>query len=240
MPNKRIPDSELIGKRFGMLVTLAEGPLIPVRGKSAARGWLCLCDCGITKNIIIHDLRSGKRKSCGCLKHKSRKGQAPTRISHGACRGYKVTPEYGTWAQMKERCLDPASKSYHHYGGRGITVCERWLEFENFLADMGEKPTPRHSLDRYPNNDGPYSPENCRWATQAEQQRNKRTNRFLTLNNETLCIRDWALRLDISDALISSRLARGFSDEAALLAPKIKSGRPKNAIWRTDPKLRKH
>lgn len=119
---------------------------------------------------------------------------------------------------MIARCCNPKSQVYENYGGRGITVCERWLEsFENFFADMGVCPTGL-SIDRI-DNDGPYSPENCRWATDKEQGRNKRTCRFLEMNGERLPLSEWAERLGIPENTIRNRLRRGWSDERTLTEP---------------------
>lgn len=110
---------------------------------------------------------------------------------------------------MRERCESPKARYYHRYGGRGISVCERWLKFENFLADMGERP-PRMSLDRFPNNDGNYEPGNCRWATNLQQHRNKSSNRLISHEGETLTVTEWAERFGIQRAALYERLKRGY------------------------------
>jgi hypothetical protein len=133
------------------------------------------------------------------------------RSQHG---GYG-TPEYSVWSAMRARCLNPAHSNYRHYGGRGIQVCERWESFANFLADMGPRPSLRHSIERTDSN-GNYEPGNCRWATPAEQARNKSTNRFFTLNGETMCLTDWAKRLGVSPDCLAARLRRGTPPELAL------------------------
>jgi len=134
--------------------------------------------------------------------------------------GLSETPEYHSWESMKQRCLNPNHKHYSNYGGRGIAVCDRWLNSsENFLADMGTKPTPKHSLDRI-NNDGDYSPENCRWATKAEQANNKRTNKpLITIGNKTYTIVQWAKKMDISASVIWKRLKLGWSEYKAVMTP---------------------
>ena len=101
----------------------------------------------------------------------------------------KAHPEYTVWGNMRDRCNRPANKQFHNYGGRGIRVCERWDSFPAFLEDMGPRPSPEHEIDRI-DNDGDYEPNNCRWATPAEPRRNKRTNRLLTVNGETLTVTD--------------------------------------------------
>lgn len=130
-----------------------------------------ICVCGGERVALLGDVKRGRTRSCGCLKAETSVGVPPR---HGHSAGYKVSAEYRAWTAMRTRCRNPRSASYHNYGGRGIKVCERWDLFDNFLADMGLKPSPQHSLDRFPNNDGNYEPGNCRWATNYEQQNNKR------------------------------------------------------------------
>ncbi len=121
---------------------------------------------------------------------------------------------------MKTRCLNPHSKAYKHYGGRGIGICERWLiSFANFLADVGRKPSPKHTLDRWPNPDGDYEPGNVRWATQQEQMNNQSGNRHLTLKDETHTVAEWARLLNVPRTIIKDRLRLGWSDEHALTTP---------------------
>jgi len=142
-------------------------------------------------------------------------GQAQTR-THGLSR----TPQYGLWRTMRARCLNPRNVSYHLYGARGITVCERWLnDYSAFLADVGPRPSPQHTLDRYPNNDGHYEPGNVRWATPTQQHRNKRTNRLITFRGDTRCLEDWAEHYGLTRDCLRSRLRMGWSIEAALLTP---------------------
>lgn len=137
---------------------------------------------------------------------------------HGMCR----RPEWKIWSSIKSRCLTASSSDYHNYGGRGIRVCERWQGpdgFANFYADMGPRPSPHHTIDRI-DNDGPYTPENCRWATRAQQTINQRTNRLLTLNGQTkpLCV--WAKEAGMTSQLLWSRLLWGWSLAEALSTPK--------------------
>ena len=137
----------------------------------------------------------------------------------------KRSPEYMAWAQMKLRCLNPKSPKYPRYGGRGISVCSAWLEFDAFIADMGARPSPDHSIDRI-DNDGDYEPSNCRWATRTQQQRNREANRRLTHDGETATLAEWAERLGISTATLYSRVGRlGWSVEKALTTPRLNQGR---------------
>jgi hypothetical protein len=177
--------------------------------------WHCICDCGVERAVKAASLRSGKSVSCGCY-----------RIEKVSSHGYTATPTFYTWQSMKQRCNYEGAKSYKHYGGRGIEICERWLEsFENFLADMGEKPAGT-SLDRKDNN-GPYSPDNCKWSTAEEQQLNKTNTRWITYEGETLALSDWARRYNTTPQLIFNRIHAGWSIHDALTKP-IRACRSKN------------
>lgn len=153
---------DMIGKKFGRWTVLERGK----NNKYGQAMWLCRCDCGKEKTVGGAELRSGNTHSCGCLRPSLSAKKATT---HGASR----TSEYHIWNTMKGRCSNPRAEKYKDYGGRGITVCEHWHKFENFIADMGPKPTPIHSIDRI-DNEGHYTPDNCRWATPKEQMSNQR------------------------------------------------------------------
>lgn len=131
------------------------------------------------------------------------------------------TPEHKCWSNMLSRCRNPKATGYPSYGGRGIVVCERWLDFAAFLEDMGTKPTPDHSIDRIDVN-GNYEPGNCRWATETEQQRNKRSNRFLTACGETLTIMGWADKTGLDRRAIEKRLKRGWSPDRTVTTPNMR------------------
>ena len=126
------------------------------------------------------------------------------------------TPEYRSWLNMKARCCNPNHKGYSDYGGRGIAVCDRWLNLENFLADMGIKPTPKHSIDRI-NNDGDYSPDNCKWSDSKDQANNRRSNRLITIDDVTLTIAQWAKKMGFGRNVIWDRLEAGWSDYDAVI-----------------------
>lgn len=159
------------------------------------RNFECECECGTLRTVAMNNLRRGLSRSCGCLRDEVR----PTiHSTHGATRGGKLTPEYVAWRNARSRCYRPTDGNRHSYAERGITVCERWLHsFEAFLADMGMKPTPGHSIDRI-DNDGPYSPENCRWATRKEQARNKQANVWIAYNGEKRLMVDVVEQLGVS------------------------------------------
>lgn len=159
--------ADLTGQQFGDLVVRCRSTSIPGdRGRSR---WVCTCVCGGFTVVAARHLRDGRIVSCGC-----RRQRTPARLRHGdGRRGAARTVEYNCWAAMHRRCYNPNVFAFEHYGGRGIKVCERWFKYENFLADMGRRPTPQHSIDRI-DNDGDYTPQNCRWATKSEQRLNQR------------------------------------------------------------------
>jgi hypothetical protein len=130
-----------------------------------------------------------------------------------------VAPEWFVWQQMKQRCYNPKNSNWPNWGGRGITVCERWFHsFENFYADMGSRPSPKFTVERI-DNDGPYSPENCRWATRTEQARNGRKNVYLDFRGERLTLTEWAERIGMKVGTLWQRLNQGWSIEKALTKP---------------------
>ena len=134
--------------------------------------------------------------------------------------GMTKTPEYDAWKHMKDRCFNPNYQHYSHYGGRGIGVCDRWKNsFENFLADMGTKPSPKHSLDRI-DNDGDYCPENCKWSTKKEQQNNQRNNKpLITIGSKTYTIAQWGIEMGYGKTVIYMRLKAGWSEYKAVMTP---------------------
>lgn len=195
MPKQKFTPDILIGQRFSRLLVIKKAPS---KGKNSH--WQCRCDCGSTTVVSRPNLRVGHTRSCGCIGT-----EQPSHLIHGM----HGKPEYQAWNSMHTRCTNPKNKGYHRYGGRGITVCERWLKFENFLADMGMRPSPDHSLERK-DNDGPYAPDNCKWATRKEQARNTRQNVWLTFNNQTLILHDWAVITGIDRSLIRWRQRQGW------------------------------
>lgn len=164
------------------------------------------CRCGSVHSVDAASVRSGTSKRCKICGDRVRGPQN----GHGATRGRRPTPEFNSWRAMIERCTNENHASYARYGGRGITVYPPWLEsFAFFLADVGPKPSPEYSLDRFPNTDGNYEPGNVRWATDAEQGRNKSTTRRVRLDGEELCLTDAARRLGMTPASLHERLQRG-------------------------------
>ncbi len=200
---------DLAGRRFTHLVA-EEFTGMDSSGRAL---WLCRCDCGNTKIVPGSKLKSGDYKSCGCMHHKYGHGQSDTRIYH-------------IWRTMKARCVDSNSHKYHAYGGRGIKVCDEWLNsFESFYEwAMANGYQEDLSIDRI-DNDGDYCPENCRWVTQKEQANNTRKNRLLTHNGETHTVAEWATIVGITKAALYHRLSRGWSVKEALTTPMLQAAR---------------
>lgn len=141
------------------------------------------------------------------------------KTKHGEAYKGQESAEYRSWRAMKNRCTNPNNAAYPRYGGRGIAVCARWDSFENFLFDMGRRPSPKHSIDRI-NNDGDYEPGNCRWATSSQQNSNYSRNRWLTLDGETRLLSEWSVQTGIPETTIAARIdAYGWPIEAALQTP---------------------
>lgn len=175
----------------------------------------CICSCGNTCNPPLPSLKVGGSTSCGCYRKELFR-------KHGYAQENGIRdriPEYETWTGIKQRCYNQKCWAYKWYGGKGITVCDRWLNsFENFLSDVGRKPTPKHSLDRYPNKTGNYEPCNVRWATAKEQGRNKTSNRNVTINGETKTVAEWVEMYNLHRSGITRRLANGADAKEAILS----------------------
>lgn len=202
-----------VGTKVGAWTIL--GKAQPDKKRNAK--WNCRCACGIERPVYQQSLLSGASTSCGCAtKHLMADAARRGRLSHGETVGRSPSPEYRAYLSMKRRCFDHKDNRFHRYGGRGITVCNRWMDgFENFLLDMGRRPTPRHQIDRI-NNDGDYEPGNCRWATPRRQARNRHTSVEVTVFGATINLRDLCDNCGGDFDLIYGRIARGWSVNRAL------------------------
>lgn len=199
---------DLTGRVFGRLTVLERAPRVDRRIR-----WKCRCACGTLVTVAGERLTvtDAPTRSCGCLQ---RERSADAKRTHGM----KGTREYRAWKGMRQRCDNPANPAYHDYGERGITICARWQSFEAFYRDMGDCPSSTHSIDRK-DNDGPYAPDNCRWATRIEQQRNTRRNRLITYNGQRKTMAEWSIDTGVSSAVLSHRLGKlKWPLERALMA----------------------
>lgn len=210
----------LVGQRFGRLLVASFAG-----SRNGKREWLCRCDCGQERIVRTQDLRTSNQRSCGCL---AREKLVQRSTTHGAAHRNAETPEYRAWMSMMTRCFNPRRREWKDYGGRGITVCDRWRhDFSTFLSDVGLKPSPRHQLDRI-DNDGHYEPRNVRWASPLEQARNQRGNVILEFNGERRCVAEWALLIGVSQYTLYNRIRAGWSVERILTTPRKSAGRVQN------------
>lgn len=194
--------TDLTRQRFGRLrvVEFAGSRHVGARFRLA---WLCVCDCGATLVALGENLKRGNTVSCGCSKQ-----------THGMT----GTPEFSAWHNIWQRCSNPSNRRYSTYGGRGIGICERWRSFEKFFADMGSRPSPKHTLDRIDNDKG-YDPSNCRWATNLEQAQNTTRSRKLAHDGRVQSVATWARETQIPETTIRGRLGSGWPIDLALSEP---------------------
>jgi hypothetical protein len=193
------PVTDLTGQRFGRLVVVRRADTPSDNGGNAR--WHCRCDCGNETDVLGFHLRQGRTVSCGCLQKE---------LARAACTTHGQTGSrlYVIWGSMRARCENPHNQHYDNYGGRGITVCEEWHDFVNFMQ-WAERTGYRENLtiDRIDVNEG-YNPVNCRWVTMHEQNRNKRNNINITYHGVTRCLADWAATLGINAGALWMRICR--------------------------------
>lgn len=192
---------DLTGMRFGRLTVVSR-----VKNQCGNARWLCNCDCGGTSTVISPNLKGGRIKSCGCLR--TELIRSPKTHGKSRTRAHKI------WCDMRKRCNNSKHKSFDRYGGRGISVCDRWASFENFLADMGEPPIGQ-TIERK-NNDGPYSPENCIWASRLTQMSNTSRTIRVALDGAIVSLSEACRRLGLNYSTVAMRIYRGSSLEDAL------------------------
>lgn len=199
---------DLAGQRFERLRVLGR---TPHRGTNTT--WDCLCDCGNRTVVLGFHLRGQRTRSCGCL-------QRERALKHGHCSNGQRSREYRAWHNAKSRCYCPRADGFKNYGGRGVSVHPAWRnDFTAFLRDMGKCPE-GYTLDRIDVN-GDYELGNCRWATRTEQARNRRSNRHLEHDGETLTITEWAIKLEMSQSTLAYRLKHGYTLAELIASPKM-------------------
>lgn len=193
------PKFDLTGKRFGKLVAVSPAPSRRMPNGGLRTMWNCICDCGEPSVSSSHDMRRGKTKSCGC-------GQAP--VVHGG----SFHPLYDIWSGIIGRCENPNCENFRIYGALGVTVCARWKnDFWAFVADIGERPSPKHSVDRI-NTFGNYEPSNCRWATNQQQSNNRRYNVRVSRGGVTMTAAQWARHFGITQTSLWKRASKAGGD----------------------------
>jgi hypothetical protein len=205
------------GRVFGRLTVVKQVGT----NKHHKRIWLCRCECGAETQTLTGSLTSGRTVSCGCY---NKERIAREKFSHGETSGAKPSAEYQTWSSMLGRCTNSNNRAYKYYGGRGIGVCEQWMSFDRFLSDMGRRPSQKHSLDRI-NVDLGYEPDNCRWATDAEQARNMRSNTKVQINGVTRCVSEWCELNGIASSTAYARINRGINPIVAVTQKNIQRKR---------------
>ena len=199
---------DLTGASYGRLSVVSRS-----ENKGNLTAWNCICECGANVSVRASDLRNGTTRSCGCL-HKEVVSKNFT--THGKSK----TNTYRIWASMMSRCTDINAINFKHYGGRGVSVCDEWRNFDAFYRDMGERPQGK-SIERLNNNKN-YSNDNCIWASRYTQSHNKRNNRDITFNGVTMHLSQWAESLNMTTSTLWKRLNRGWSVERALTtAPRV-------------------
>lgn len=202
---------DLSGQKFGRWTVIARAE----NYKSGGAQWRVRCDCSAERVHRGMTLTQGGSTSCGCWNRELRRAIC---IARNTTHGLAGTPEHYIWQNMRGRCNTPSAVGFENYGGRGIRVCERWSSFENFLADMGPRPSPKHSIDRDDVN-GHYEPGNCRWATREEQANNTRRNHRLTHDGRTMTVMQWSRATGIHRKTIERRLEMGWTVDAAVTKP---------------------
>lgn len=202
---------DLTGQKFGFWTLLERRPL----SEKKKRHYLCKCECGTVKEVEQSGLVRGASTSCGC--------RAFPRGTHNETKRGRRSKEYNAWVSMRTRCNNSNFPGFYLYGGRGITVCERWSEFQAFLEDMGRSP-PGTSIERIDNEKG-YSPANCKWATPKQQTRNTRRSVKIELNGKLQCLKDWAIELGVTSNNLKWRLKNWPKEKALSQSSMGKFGR---------------
>lgn len=224
---------DMVGTKWGRLTVIARA--VNLNGQGA---WLCLCECGRRGVVRGHALRDGTIQGCGnhrpkpkpmycvdCSKPITRYAKRcrscdsrikPRSVTHGRAKRKATLPEYEVWVQMKGKCFRQTHEAYKNYGARGITVCEEWRNnFQAFYDHVGPRASPKHTIERI-NNNGNYEPGNVKWATRHEQNRNQRSNVYLTVDGVTKCVADWEASSGTKRTTIYTRVKAGWDDRSAV------------------------
>lgn len=210
---------DLTGRTFSRLHVIERAPT--PTGKRRRGYWRCICRCGTHCVVGSDNLRNGIARSCGCYSRDvARELLRTLSTRHRQAK----TPTYNAWASMRQRCDNPRTKSYKHYGGRGIHVCPRWSDFANFFEDVGEKPTPKHSLERI-NHNGHYEPKNVKWATHQEQCNNRRNNVWVEYHGRRMTLTQAATSplAAVSAPTVAHRVRDGWDLHVAVETPAMLS-----------------
>ena len=201
---------DITGQRFGKLVATR-----PAGSRNGYTEWTCMCDCGNVVNVRTTNLRSGNSQSCGCTARQAT-------IKRNTTYGDTGTRLHQIWRSMKQRCYDPGNQAYARYGGRGIVMCEEWLEYHAFKAwALANGYSDNLSIDRIDVN-GNYEPSNCRWADILTQANNKRNNRVITAHGKTMTLAQWSRHSGLALRTIQERLRRGWLEADAVTIPPLK------------------
>lgn len=207
LPDKlgRLTVVDRSGCRYGRLIAISF---------VGNKRWKCLCDCGNITTVATGEMVSGSTRSCGCLQRELSRNRCKSRATHGMTK----TPTYRSWQAMHVRCRRKTHPAYSRYGGAGISICDAWYSFEQFVADMGERPS-GFTLDRFPNRCGNYKPGNCRWATRIQQGRNTSANHLIEYNGQQKTIAEWSEETGLARHVLYSRLYQGWSPHRTLTTP---------------------
>lgn len=209
--------TDLTGQRFGRLLVLTRnGSHVSPSGQSKAV-WTCSCDCGAVTDVIGAKLRNGQTTSCGCRK---KEFIGSVNFKHGHARSNQVRTEHRIWYAMVRRCTDEKDAAFPDYGGRGISVCQEWLDYETFFSDMGKRPSHLHTLDRKDNN-GNYEPSNCRWATKKEQANNRRSTVFVDYQGKSISLTELAELTGINRATLGWRVRQGWTGDRLFIPARM-------------------
>lgn len=218
---------DVVGRRFGRLEVIEFSHTARAgKARQAVRKFRCKCDCGGEIVTSTTSLLREQTRSCGCLAKETLLLYAKER--HVKTHGLTKSKAYSIWAGIKKRCLNPRTEKFHHYGGKGVKVCEKWMRFEGFLEDMGHPPTTKHTIERVAAS-GNYEPNNCKWATWKEQANNTSRNHRLTVNGESMTLFQAAEKYMIGESVIRRRLKLGWSPERAVIPGDGRKTRGQNA-----------